>query len=204
MNQQRKNIFFVAFYLALFIIVIRLFYWQVIMSRQLKEEGESQTLRKLESKGLRGQIFTSDGYLLVGNKQVFDLKLDKKNFKGDPAFLAYKLGEIVSFDDQYKDASDSALKKEIAKQAELEILGKFSSRGNWPKLVENLSEESKQKIEALNNEYLYFDQDHERFYPEASMAAHLTGFVGRDEKNKWVTLTQEQMDFIKNEFQGEY
>ena len=29
-------------------------------------------------------------------------------------------------------------------------------------------------------------------------------FVGRDEKNKWVTLTQEQMDFIKNEFQGEY
>lgn len=29
-------------------------------------------------------------------------------------------------------------------------------------------------------------------------------FVGIDEKNKWITLTQEQMDFIKNEFQGEY
>jgi len=29
-------------------------------------------------------------------------------------------------------------------------------------------------------------------------------FVGIDEKNRWITLTQEQIDFIKNKFQGEY
>lgn len=182
LNQSRKNVFFALFFLGLALIVARLFYWQIIMSQQLKEEGESQTLRKLENKGLRGQIFTSDGYLLVGNKRVYDLKLDKKNFKGDPGYLSYKLSEIASQDNwQYQEASGSAEKENIKKQIESEVLQKFSSKGNWPRLLDNLSQESKQKIEELNNEYLAFDEAYERFYPEASMAAHLTGFVGRDE-----------------------
>ena len=182
LNQSRKNIFFVLFFLGLALIVARLFYWQIIMSQQLKEEGESQTLRKLENRGLRGQIFTSDSYLLVGNKRVYDLKLDKKKFKGDSEYLSYKLSEIASQDNwQYQEASGSTEKENLKKEIELGILQKFSSKGNWPKLLDNLSQESKVKIEELNNEYLAFDEGYERFYPEASMAAHLTGFVGRDE-----------------------
>jgi len=181
-NRSRKNIFFLFFYLILTVVVIRLFYWQIIMGKQLKEEGESQTLRKLENKGLRGQIFTSDGYLLVGNKRVYDLKLDKKNLQGDTNYLAYKLSEIAVQDDwQYQDATTSAQREDLKKQIEQNILQKFSSKGNWPKLLDNLSQESKTQIEALANNYLFFDENYERFYPEASMAAHLTGFVGRDE-----------------------
>lgn len=192
-NQSRKKIFFLVFFCALALVVARLFYWQVIMSQQLKEEGESQTLRKLENKGLRGQIFTSDGYLLVGNKRVYDLKLDKKNFEGDAAYLSYKLSEIASQDNwQFQDVveqdktgavhdSDSTQKENIKKQIASEVLQKFSSRGNWPILLDNLSQESKEEIEKLNNKYLAFDEVYQRFYPEASMAAHLTGFVGRDE-----------------------
>ncbi|MBU1033851.1 penicillin-binding protein 2 [Patescibacteria group bacterium] len=202
-NHSRKNIFFLFFYLILAVVAIRLFYWQIIMGKQLKEEGESQTLRKLENKGLRGQIFTNDDYLLVGNQRVYDLKLDKKNFEGDSSYLAHKLAEIAVEDNwQYQDALESqqkesltnatsaaqlsnvdikAIKTELEKEIETEILGKFESRGNWPKLADNLSKESREKIETLNNPYLFFDEDYQRFYPEASMAAHLTGFVGRDE-----------------------
>jgi cell division protein FtsI/penicillin-binding protein 2 len=180
-NHSRKNIFFSLFFLGLFIIVGRLFYWQIIKGRQLKEEGEAQTLRKLENKGLRGQIFTSDNYLLVGNKRVYDLKLDKKNFQGDPNYLAYKLSEIAVEDWRYSEASSSVQKQELKKEIEQNIIQKFQSKGNWPKLLDNLSQESKAKIESINNQYLAFDENYERFYPEASMAAHLTGFVGRDE-----------------------
>ncbi len=181
MHHSRKNIFFISFYLALLIVAVRLFYWQIIKSQQLRAEGESQSLRKLKNKGLRGQIFTSDGYLLVGNKTVYDLKLDKKNFQGDAKYLAYQISDIVSQDWQSQMASDSSQQKNIKAEIEQEILAKFSSKGNWPKLLDNLSEESKKKIENLTNKYLSFDADQERFYPEASLAAHLTGFVGLDE-----------------------
>ncbi len=184
MNQSRKNIFFLVFYLFLLLIVVRLFYWQIYKSQELREASESQTLRQLKNQGLRGQIFTSDGYLLVGNKRVYDLKLDKKNFQGDQGYLAYKLSEIALQDNwQYQEADpfDNKLKEELRKNIEQEIITKFSSKGNWPKLLDNLSENSKKKVEALNDKYLFFDENYERFYPEASMAAHLTGFVGRDE-----------------------
>ena len=181
-NQSRKNILFLLLLLWLVLVIIRLFYWQILKGQQLKEEGESQTLRQLENKGLRGQIFTSDGYLLVGNKRVYDLKLDKKNFQGDANDLAHKLSEIAVVDDwQYQDADSMEKKADLQKSIEQSILQKFDAKGNWPKLLDNLSQESKEKIESLNNNYLFFDETYQRFYPEASMAAHLTGFVGRDE-----------------------
>lgn len=181
---SRKNIFFVLIYLALFIILAKLFYWQIIRGETLKEEGESQTLRKLENKGLRGQIFTSDNYLLVGNQLVYDLKLDKKNFQGDSKYLAYKLSEIAiqnNWQSQHLADLSSSDREDLRKQLEDEILEKFSSKGNWPKLLDKLNEDSKKAVESLNNSFLYFDENYQRFYPEASMAAHLTGFVGRDE-----------------------
>ena len=184
MNHLRKNIFFALFYLFLGIIVLRLFYWQIIKGQALKEQSESQTLRRLENKGLRGQIYTSDHYLLVGNQKVYDLKLDKKNFKGDKAYLAHKISQIIVEDhSQLRETTElsSADKESLRQELEKEILSKFQSKGNWPKLIDKLSAENKAKIEKLGNEYLYFDENYERFYPEASMAAHLTGFLGRDE-----------------------
>ncbi len=183
-HHSRKNIFFVFFYLALFVISFRLFYWQIIKGQSLQEEGESQTLRKLENKGLRGQIFTSDNYLLVGNELVYDLKLDKQNFQGDSSYLAYKLSEIAIQDNWQSENLDELSREDreaLRKNLEQEILQKFSSKSNWPKLLDKLSEASKKEVENLGNAFLYFDESYQRFYPEASMAAHLTGFVGRDD-----------------------
>jgi len=119
---------------------------------------------------------------LVGNKRVYDLKLDKKNFQGDANDLAHKLSEIAVVDDwQYQDADSMEKKADLQKSIEQSILQKFDAKGNWPKLLDNLSQESKEKIESLNNNYLFFDEPYQIFYPEASMAAHLTGFVGLDE-----------------------
>ena len=132
-HHSRKNIFFVTFYLALFVISFRLFYWQIIKGQSLQEEGESQTLRKLENKGLRGQIFTSDNYLLVGNELVYDLKLDKQNFQGDSSYLAYKLSEIAIQDNWQSENLDELSHEDretLRKNLEQEILQKFSSKSN--------------------------------------------------------------------------
>ena len=181
-DRYRKNIFLIGIYLSFLLIIARLFYWQIIKGEELSQLTDIQSIRKKSNQGLRGQIFTSDGYLLVGNQKVFDLKLDRRNFAGDREYLADKLAEIVAEENwRYQDASGSAAKEEILDEIALDILGKFDARGNWPNLAVNLSENSKNNIESLNNEFLYFDEKFDRFYPEASMAAHLTGFVGRDE-----------------------
>ncbi len=181
-DRRRSRLFILFFYLGLIVILGRLFYWQVIMGQNLKEASESQTLRKLDHQGLRGQIFTSDGSLLVGNQKVYELKLDKKNFQGDTLSLAGRLAELVS-PQRFQELNLFGKEEQLLFRETLreEILAKFNSRGNWPKLLDKLSLEQKLAIETLANPYLYFDEAYQRFYPEASMAAHLTGFVGRDE-----------------------
>jgi hypothetical protein len=111
---------------------------------------------------------------LVGNELVYDLKLDKQLFQGDAKYLAYKLSEIA-IQDKWQAENLGDLSHEdretLRKNVESEILSKFSSKGNWPKLLDKLSKTSKEEIEKIGNAYLYFDETYQRFYPEASMAA---------------------------------
>jgi cell division protein FtsI/penicillin-binding protein 2 len=181
-NYFRRKVFLALIVLIITLISARLFYWQVIRGQELKNLSELQAIRSKTQEGLRGQILTSDGYLLTGNQEAYDLKLDRKNFTGDVERLSQQLAEIIAQENwQFQDASDSAAKILVQQQIESNLINKFSSQANWPKLAAQLSPQAKEKILALNNPYLAFDTTFTRFYPEASMAAHLTGFVGRDE-----------------------
>ncbi len=179
---SRKRLF-LAFVAIVFVAIIgRLFYWQVIRGKELKDLSEQQAMRSQSQTGLRGQIYTSDGYLLVGNQEVYDLKLDRQNFSGDVEKLSQQLAAIIAQENwQFQDASDSASKNLVQQQIESNLISKFSSQANWPQLASQLSAKAKDEIMSLANPYLAFDASFARFYPEASMAAHLTGFVGRDE-----------------------
>jgi cell division protein FtsI/penicillin-binding protein 2 len=182
LSSSRKKFFLSLIALAIFLIIARLFYWQVLKGQELKNLSEEQAIRSKTQEGLRGRIYTSDDYLLVGNQEVYDLKLDRANFTGDVEQISQKLAAIIAEENwQFQDASDSASKILIQQQIESNLISKFSSQAKWPQLASQLSEESKAKIIALENPYLAFDTSIARFYPEASMAAHITGFLGRDE-----------------------
>ncbi len=182
LNYSRRKVFLALIFLIILVISARLFYWQVLRGQELKNLSELQSIRSKTQEGLRGQILTSDGYLLIGNQEAYDLKLDRKNFTGNPEKLSQQLAEIIAQENwQFQDASDSASKLLVQQQIESNLIAKFSSQANWPKLAAQLSSKAKEQILELNNPYLAFDTTFTRFYPEASMAAHLTGFVGRDE-----------------------
>ena len=181
-KQSRHNWFLAVVYLSIIVIVARLFYWQIIRGQELGNLTENQALRSKEQQGLRGKIYTSDGYLLVGNQEVYELKLDRKNFTGDQEQLIDQLAPIIAAENwQYQDASTSAERAEVAVAIKSTLEAKFASQANWPQLASQLNINSKEQIEALNNPYLAFDSSFSRFYPEASMAAHITGFVGKNE-----------------------
>jgi cell division protein FtsI/penicillin-binding protein 2 len=58
------------------------------------------------------------------------------------------------------------------------------SKSGYAVLANSLSVKEKEDIESLGIKGLTFDQSFIREYPEASMSAHLTGFVGRDDLGK--------------------
>lgn len=61
------------------------------------------------------------------------------------------------------------------------ISARLSQNLYWVSLQSRLSYDKKVQIEALRLTALGFEQQTERNYPEASMAAHLVGFVGKNQ-----------------------
>lgn len=78
-----------------------------------------------------------------------------------------------------EDVSDrEALLSEIARLNE--VLSKKEIV--WVSLKQKISTETKKNIEASKIEGIGFEPQEDRMYPEASEAAHLLGFVGKDEE----------------------
>jgi cell division protein FtsI/penicillin-binding protein 2 len=62
-----------------------------------------------------------------------------------------------------------------------DVLAKLSDKNSkWVALKNKIDEQTKQKIDDLHIHGLGFDEYEVRDYPEASMAAQVTGFVGKD------------------------
>lgn len=171
---------------TLFFIEARLFYWQIIKKQSLEAEAVSQYERLKISTGKRGSIFTSDNHLLVGNQRLYRLFSEPPLIKQKPDAIKNQIADLIlPLNSEYKEATESAKREEIEKNIENSLIQKLNiSDKKWVGLANGITEEVKEKIEQLEIEGLGFEPYFERFYPEASMAAHLTGFVGKDEQDQ--------------------
>lgn len=149
------NIFFFC------IIIARLFYWQIIKADELSYLGKSQygTFIKLLPK--RGEIKTSDGFPIATNKLSYLIFINPKEVK-DKNNTIQKLNSFLETD-----------KASVSAALSLDRL--------WVPIKSKVSLETKETIEKLNLPGVGFEQEFNRFYPEASMAAQLIGFVGKDQ-----------------------
>lgn len=154
----RIALFFFVF--SFLIIISRLFYWQIVKADELSYIGASQYGSAIKITPLRGEIKTSDGFSVVANKVSYLVFANPKEIK-DIAKTAKKLSDILNMD----SASISASLK-------VDSL--------WSPVAENVDTDAKNQIENLNLPGIGFEQQSTRFYPEASMAAQLVGFVGKN------------------------
>lgn len=177
----RGKIGLIFLYFLLFLVTGRLFYWQILKNDDLSKQAEDQYTRSVTLTGNRGYIYTSDGYTLVSNRQVFTLFAQPHTLLEDPEFIAHKLTPLLLPElEEYIDATESASKNDIAKNFESQLTEKLRKDTKWVNLKANISEHTKELISELNIHGLGFDPHLRRDYPEASMAAHITGFVGKD------------------------
>lgn len=185
-----RHYFLCFIFLFLFIvIIIRLFYWQVLAKDKLTRLAKNQYQKKEEINALRGEILARDYFPLATNKKTYLLFASLKELDGEPLKIAEKLTPIL-LEKKIKSSSFSGdikidWKKKIEKEKVKEIEEKLKAKNLlWTIIERHLDEEEKRKIESLNLKGIGFEEELVRFYPEASMAAHLLGFVGKNEINE--------------------
>jgi len=154
--------FTLFFFLIIFLfIILRLFYWQVVRAQELSEIAQAQYDEQVVSQAQRGEIMTSDGFSIAADKL---------------AYLVYTNPKVVTDKQAEADALGKLLDIKSATVSALLSIDRF-----WVPIKSNVDNSVKDKIAAKNLPGVGFQQETVRFYPEASMAAQLLGFVGKDE-----------------------
>ncbi|GDX61872.1 penicillin-binding protein [Candidatus Levyibacteriota bacterium] len=161
----RYSLVFGVFVVAFLLVFSRLFYWQVIRAEELSLMGQMQYGRNIVIMPKRGEIKTSDGFPIATQKISYLVYANPKNIKElDKNKVSRLLSSILDTD----VASISGLLNRNLLWVSLGIVGK----------------EKKDEIEKFKLDGIDFEQHFSRFYPEASTAAHLVGFVGKDNEGE--------------------
>jgi cell division protein FtsI/penicillin-binding protein 2 len=155
-------------------LIARLFYWQVIKGASLSEEARKQYNSSKVISAPRGNILASDGSFWVVRTGAWVIWANPRILNESPKEVANKLAPFFVEDPK---GTQSLLDETIRLET---LLNKESV--SWVALKSKVGEDIKRNIEALKIEGLGFDSQEASYYPEASTAAQLLGFVGKDEK----------------------
>ncbi|MGD9129066.1 MAG: penicillin-binding protein 2 [Candidatus Woesebacteria bacterium] len=184
---SRPRLLLFIIYTLLILVQLRLFYWQIIKGPSLETQAKKQSQKVVEIKGKRGEISTSDGFLLVVNKEYFELFFNKKKQELSNQEIINQIKDILLRNNHLYQKAQDKKEQKILEEELIETLTKKMNRdGSWISLDKKISKETKEKIEELNLSSLEFEAFYDRFYPEASMAAHITGFVAENDEGEKV------------------
>ncbi len=124
--------------------------------------GRAQYGRQVLLSAKRGEIKTSDSYSIAANKILYLLFANPKLIK-DKEDLSKRLSLYINED-----------------EATISAALKYEDR-YWVPVKSKLDSKIKEKIDSLSLPGIGFEEQSVRFYPEASLAAKVLGFVGKDE-----------------------
>lgn len=154
---MKTKLLFTVFLFLYFAIIVRLFYLQIFSPLKVDKDLYLKTQKLIPE---RGKIFDVNKTPLVLNQNSYLLYIEPKKIK-DRLKLTRFLSEKLEFD----EASLSA---------------RIDDSKDWISIIGGIDEDKKKEIEKLNLIGVGFNKEMKRFYPEASLSAHLLGFVGKD------------------------
>jgi cell division protein FtsI/penicillin-binding protein 2 len=164
---------------------MRLGYWQIVRGAELSARADLQHFDSLDIAARRGKIISGDGEVLGGTVDRYLLYVYKPHFKDDAKEVAERLASFFSRlsrekNDEFDELKDEGDEKEKREEKEKTLIERLSAGSVWELLAKNLSVQDRDEIESYQIEGLGFEQQPQRFYPEASMSAHVLGFTGSD------------------------
>lgn len=161
-NGRIKFVFAVVTILFI-LVIIRVFYIQVIEYKKLNSLAESLWSRNLPVQADRGKILDRNGKVIAGNVTTSSLIVIPNQIK-DKEKVAKDLAEIigVSYEEMYKH---------VSKRTSIE---RVHPEGR------DLSYETAEKINKLNYDGVYLLKETKRDYKYDTTLSHVIGYVGID------------------------
>lgn len=153
---KKMRLLFLFYFVLFALIISKLFYLQVLSTRP---DVDNEYLKTKKIYPERGKIYDRNGLPLVVNKKTYRVFVEPQNITEKTA-TAEKLHSLIGM-----DVASIEAKIDITKQ--------------WVSLKNGIDEDTKLRIEKTKLTGIGFEEEYRRFYPEASLAAHLLGFVGK-------------------------
>ncbi|KKP59195.1 MAG: Peptidoglycan glycosyltransferase [Candidatus Gottesmanbacteria bacterium GW2011_GWA1_34_13] len=161
----RQKFVLLGFIICFSLIICKLFYWQFFKSGELANAASNQYYFKLNLSANRGQIMANDGSVLVTNKTAYLIYAEPKKIEDKNSF-SNTVSKILDLD---KEIINNRLNQS-------EIF--------WVPIKHKVNETTCEELKNLNLKGLGFEKESQRYYPEASLAAQLLGFVGNNESGE--------------------
>ena len=162
-QNNRIRLIFLIVVLVFLIIIVRVFYIQVIEYKKLNSLANSLWSRNLPVGADRGRILDRNGKVIIDNVTTSSLVLIPNQIK-NKELVSKSLSEIigVSYEEMYKH---------VSKKTSIE---RVHPEGR------DLSYEVASKINDLKYDGVYLLKETKRNYPYESMLSHVVGYVGID------------------------
>lgn len=163
-----------------FAVAMFLFRWQIIDHERFAAQANSRYIKK-EVSALRGDILARDGAVLSFSEPRFDIYVYMNTTYG--LLASEKSGRQTR--EEFINKVSTVLeidKDELAAKLE-------DDNAQWIKIAERVTKEQRDRVLALptdKNNKLHLDgldyiDTSIRRYPEGNLAAHVVGFIGKDD-----------------------
>lgn len=158
--KRRIQIVLFFFFFAFLGIEGKLFYWQIVKADELSQLEQQQSAQTVIISPMRGDIQASDGFPLATNAL---------------SYLVFANPKEISDVSSVSNVLSPLLQIETATLSAALMRNKF-----WVALKYRVDPVTKAKVDVLKLPGVGFEDQYSRFYPEASMAAQVLGFIGKD------------------------
>lgn len=163
MFQKRLKILTIGIFLCFFIVILRLFYWQIIKSADFKLKGIMQTYKLEKIYPERGKIFSSDNFPIALNKNEYQISIYKPNLKNSLENIIKKIDSI----------------KPNFIQDNQDLLNNFQNNSNqkWITLPSKFTET---EIKQINFPGISTTKASNRLYSEEPFFQNIIGKIGKN------------------------
>lgn len=166
------------------VVLFRLAYWQIWKHDELVTSADQQYESWVTLRTQRGTVFDKNGSVLATNQELYTVFAEPYRFQLSASEVAEKLEPIIfsSLEMTEDEATDEAWLKDRHELLKSQLVTSLDQpERKWVPVWPRLTREQRSAIEALKISGLGFDPHMYRYYPDASVSAHLLGFVGKND-----------------------
>lgn len=174
-SSGRSSLISLAVACAFCVLLGRLFYLHVWHSAELLEyvEGNRKMVNVVEAR--RGNIVDSRGNLLATTRTSYNIGVDPQSFRERNRIKLPELAEILDLSLAEIEAKiDRKTRRVSGDTKEVRLI-------RWTVLAKGADEATHNAVKALELRAVYGNQSHSRAYPAGQLAAHVLGYINKEE-----------------------